>query len=283
MKKLAWMLMVPAALMALSVSCVDGKSGVSAANENEESVNFVLKSGESMYECVGDTLFGEDTPLYSSVSASVMWPEFVQGNDVKSLQDSLLSMCFGKDAVGQSVDAALKNYLADAPQADVSKLKPVDSIPSDGMVRILSREVEASILSLKEDWLIYKVYNYVYEGGAHPLYFTTFVNYDIKGGRVVGLEDLFKEGTGADVIAAIKANLYGRYRAANDVELAEYSGINVEELYVTPTFYIVDGYVVFHYNPYEVGPWVIGAIEVPVPVYQLETLLTDDVRDMLGM
>ena len=123
----------------------------------------------------------------------------------------------------------------------------------------------------------------MYEGGAHPLYFTTFVNYDIKNGRVACLDDLFKPGTDAEVVYAIKANLYGRYRAANDAELAEYSGINVEELHVSPTFYIVDGYVVFHYNPYEVGPWVIGEIEVPVPVYQLDGLLTDEAaQSMLG-
>lgn len=268
------------ALMALPVSCTGVKT---EAGQDDENVSFVLKSGESMFECVGDTLFGEDVSVYSSVSASVMWPVAVQGNDVKSLQDSLMSMCFGKDAVGKLPDVALGDYLADAPHTDTSELKPVDSIPSSGEARIFSRDVEASILSLNEDRLVYKIYNYMYEGGAHALYFTTFLNYDIKNGRVVCLGDLFKPGTDAEVMSAIKANLYELYRAANDAELEEYSGINVEELYVTPTFYIADGYVVFHYNPYEVGPWVIGAIEVPVPVYQLDGLLTDEARDLLGL
>ena len=276
-----WVLVVPA-MMLLPVSCTGNKGETTVADVDGEKVSFLPKSGESMYECVNDTLFGTDVPLYSAVSASVMWPVSVQGGNVKSLQDSLLSRCFGKNAVGQSLDVALQNYLADAPHADVSELRPVDSIPSVGMPRVLSREVEASVLSLNENVLVYKIYNYMYEGGAHPLYFTSFVNYDIKGGRVLGVGDLFETGTDAEVIAAIKANLYERYRAANDAELAEYSGINVEDLYVTSTFYIADGYVVFHYNPYEVGPWVIGAIEVPVPAFQLEPVLTNVARDLFG-
>ena len=41
----------------------------------------------------------------------------------------------------------------------------------------------------------------------------------------------------------------------------------------SPMFYLDDYDIVLYFNPYEIGPWTIGTVVVPVPFYMIEDIV----------
>lgn len=279
------------ALSALVLTACSGGAGKAAAGgdvpevENFE-MRIVEKSLAADYLCEGDDTFGDSVELYTRTRVMMQWPEMLGRADVRPLQDTLLARCFGNGQQAVRVDEAMASYVADpVTMDDGSRLVAVDSVPEvDIDVRVLERSIDVRALSLGSRLAVFEIFGYMYGGGAHPVYSSSFVNFDVAHGRVLDFGDLVVPGREADLAGAVKAALMGQHGVTSDEQLQQQAGINAEAIdFVAqaPMFYIDGQNIVFYFNPYDIGPWVIGAVAVPVPVYTLDGIVSPEVARLL--
>lgn len=110
--------------------------------------------------------------------------------------------------------------------------------------------------------LSYRNSMYSYNGGAHGTYGTWHTNYNTITGQIITLENLFKNDAEKSLINILKNQLKIKYKT-NDL-----NAVNLDEVFVPENFQITYKGIIFHYNPYEIGPYSLGAPEVFVP-YEL--------------
>lgn len=122
----------------------------------------------------------------------------------------------------------------------------------------------------------------VYEDtlGAHPnSYFRTFT-FNRSSGELLSLGDLFRPGT--EYLEALSA----RTRAEIPVYVQEQAGALPDIEYVKsgtePTaenfqnFYIEGRFLVIAFPPYQVGPYVLGSISIPLPLSSFKDILRSE-------
>ena len=113
----------------------------------------------------------------------------------------------------------------------------------------------------------------------------TFVNFDLLRSKVLEFADVIQPGKESELLSVVKHNLRNRYGVATDEQLEAASSINVEAISYalqSPTFYFNGSNIVFYFNPYEIGPWAIGTVEVPVSVYELEGIISPEAKKLLN-
>lgn len=132
----------------------------------------------------------------------------------------------------------------------------------------ISVESEGSVV----DTLVnYTIYRSSYTGGAHGMYAVEYHTYSLADGAELTAADLFGEERLQPLAAQIRRKIYAAYDAANDEELAA-QGFFPEYIGVTDNFRIAPDSVVFFFNPYEVGCYALGPIEVPFSRQEIEEL-----------
>jgi len=107
-----------------------------------------------------------------------------------------------------------------------------------------------------------------YTGGAHGMYGVVAEVYDLSTGEIVSEKDLFAPGYKSG-IAKLLASALENYLADSDTD--------PEMLFSMPepngNFSVSDDAVTWIYNPYEIAPYVMGAIELSVPWDELKPFL----------
>lgn len=273
-------LIVPAMAL-IAVACGNSQSKTQQKEENVDnfSISETFKTGYAIYKCVGDTTFGANVEVYTERTVSIQWPDRFGDHDISNLQDSLIFDIFG--ATATPIDTAINAYLSHPMGYGDYELQEVDSVATpDENCRILSQEVEAKIVGFNERYIVYRIYEYVYMGGAHPVYGSKFLNYDIKHNNVLEFNEIFTAGSDDKLLDAVKSALLQQYYASSLKELEEKSGIFAESIHLTQNIYLTEKSIVFAYNPYDIGPWAIGEIEVPVAIDDLEPYLTPEAKDL---
>ncbi|MGN1246409.1 MAG: RsiV family protein [Muribaculaceae bacterium] len=245
-------------------------------------INETFKTASATYRCDGDTTFGADVAVYTTRSVSVQWPENFGATDISCLHDSLLSAVF--DSKPAEIDAAIGEYLAHPIGFGDYKLSRVDSLPAGDYdtVRELWQKVRCHTVGFCESYIVYKIEHSEYQGGAHPSYSANFLNYDIAHNNVLDFNEIFMPGNDEIILDVVKASLCDQYYATSLDELAEKSGIFIDQIFLTHNVYLTDDSIVFYYNPYDIAPWAVGAVEVEVPRFNLDQYLTPAVRELLN-
>jgi hypothetical protein len=118
---------------------------------------------------------------------------------------------------------------------------------------------------------------FLFEGGAHPLTYYIYANYNLSSGRKVILDDLFKPNYRAtlDKIGERK------FKEARKIKLNESLKTNgylleKDEFHLNTNFSISKLGLIFRFNEYEIGPYVLGAPEVFIPYSDLRYLIKPD-------
>ena len=93
------------------------------------------------------------------------------------------------------------------------------------------------------------------------MYGTECHTYSLADGYEYELADLFSEEEQQNLAAAILAKLCEEYEAADDEALSE-AGFFPEYIAATENFILTPEGMTFHFNPYEIGCYALGSIEV---------------------
>ena len=158
---------------------------------------------------------------------------------------------------------------ADTALADLYAEMIPDQETEDAWENTLSAQSDAAVVA--DTLLVYTIDMSGYSGGAHGYYGRTVRNYSLKGGYDLMLNDLF-DATQRDLLdELIRDKLYDRYGVADDVGLAA-EGFFPEEIAATENFAIGEQGITFYYNPYDIGCYALGDVEVHIGFDELKEL-----------
>lgn len=217
--------------------------------------------------------YGADSDVVMACKAELLMPVKILGADISILQDSILRRAFVIDNANiancDSAAAAFFHTRCSEAGFELSeKIVHPDSIDDfytryNGYV-----SVDINPVTLTENVLAMQTIRGQYEPyAAHGIYSIWYVNYDIKAGRIISLDDILKpEG-----IAMLPKMIKKQARA-----MSTYLGpTQADRLPVDNNFYInARNELVFAYQPYEIASFAQGEIRIPIPAYRITEYLT---------
>lgn len=230
--------------------------------------NFRISDSEGSYDC------------YLTLSSRVQWPQRIGDFNIRPLQDSILNMMY-PDANDGGIDAAMVAFVNNVTPYQLGDVvEKVDSVPSMSPYNnIYYCDVDLILSEVSDELVTYNISYEQYMGGAHPMGGSHPFTYDLETGRIITLHWLFKAGS------------TGRLSGVIEDAVASQLGMSAEELRrsmlvdtmpVSDNVYIENGQIVFHYNPYEVMPYSYGSIDIAVPYYLVEDMLTPHALKLLA-
>ena len=110
-----------------------------------------------------------------------------------------------------------------------------------------------------------------YTGGAHGIYGIEYHTYSLKSGLEITTGDLFTESQAERLDEVIRKKICETYHVTTDDELSDL-GFFPEYIGATENFLIDDRGITFFYNPYEIGCYALGGIEVTLTREELSAL-----------
>ncbi|MCC8145840.1 MAG: DUF3298 domain-containing protein [Bacteroidales bacterium] len=109
---------------------------------------------------------------------------------------------------------------------------------------------------------------YEYTGGAHGASSTKGLVYDITKGEDITYDEIFHEGTENEISSLLRTYLMQERRYENDTAMID-AGFNSLVIPPSHNFIADDKGITFIYNPYELGAYVLGIVEIFVPYSEL--------------
>lgn len=264
-------------------SCSGSKSTEDSMQDSlsADSVIHELEIDMTVMNAVRSYNIDVDTFSYHlALSADLQWPKKLGDYDIKPLQDSIVAYAF-PNVTHESVKSAMVAYVSDVTSTGLSDrgaiVTPADKVYADS-VNSYAISLDAKVVEFGKRLISYQISEYSYLGGAHPNTVSRTFSYDLKTKRVIGLNDLIARDKVNDFAVAVMKQL------AMQLDMTPTA---LREALLTPGFsvsedvYCVDGYIFVHYNPYQILPYVFGAIDVQMSPYENEALLTPYARELL--
>jgi hypothetical protein len=103
-----------------------------------------------------------------------------------------------------------------------------------------------------------------YEGGAHGMTTTEYRVFDREKGRVIGLADIAGETERKLLKETVELTLRENYGIPEGAGFSS-AGFFEDEITLPENFFLSEKGIGFHWNPYEIAPYAMGAIEVVTP------------------
>ena len=169
-------------------------------------------------------------------------------------------------AVGRQVNS-FEQMMTDLSGSYDSLIKDFDDYTQAWLV-----EINSDILYQQENYISVASTVFTYTGGAHPNNSQVYRSYDLKTGEAISLDDILEPG----YASALNSSAEIEFRMQKEIppnESLESAGYWLEDgiFKVNDNFAIINESLMFYYNPYEIGPYSLGATE-------LELKLTDYVE-----
>lgn len=135
-------------------------------------------------------------------------------------------------------------------------------------------QLEVSADIIYQDSLFISVASTIYSftGGAHPNQYQVYRSYDLISGKELTLGDLLEKGFELDLneSAELEFRMAKRIPPSRDLDDEGYF-FEGNRFKLNSNFAIMNKSLLFYFNPYEIGPYALGATE-------LELKLTDYVK-----
>jgi hypothetical protein len=179
----------------------------------------------------------------------------------------------GSDASSQAFNAAAEKIATESIVAFKESLTPPSSDQNPDQSNGL--EVAYEVLRSDSEYISIRFGVSAYLAGmAHPSFASRVLNWDVRNGKALTLEEMFRARSGyLRTIANYCTALLRRQK-----KLDFPSGAQPRELnYVNWNINVNKGLLI-SYDPYQVGPWAAGRIECSVPLRTLSRILREPKR-----
>ena len=183
----------------------------------------------------------------------------------------LIKVATGDAAVSQSINEAIVDEVA-VGEKDYENIKAyMNSINDVAEDEYLSLEQYCGVVTNDRNVLCISVGAFEFAGGAHPNSWVGYLNFDIRTGKVLKLADLLVPG-GKAKLDRIGERLFLKDNSEADGEelMWDFEPGNFK---LNENFAISTGGLLFTFNPYEIGPYVMGAPQVFIPYKEMKDLI----------
>lgn len=282
------MMKIRSILSVAVVAAMSGAVATSCGNSAKSEKNAGKADNIIEFETYDDELgfvapnFIEGDSVYAAVKYSIVWPEKIGQQDFRAMRDSLMTVTFGNDnaetftqATGDFVQRSLEDFFGDmnGNMPEYEKTSYAQAYDAAGNnVQTLNSEVTL----LNTNLLVIRATNYTYYyHAAHGMTTVAFLNYSLADHLVLNPSNFFTAGTDTAILDLINAAAKEKYY--------EEGALFDRPITTFSNFQVTENDVVFVYQPYEVGPYSSGVIEVPVSQYDLYRFLTPEARKAMGI
>lgn len=126
----------------------------------------------------------------------------------------------------------------------------------------------------REDTIVcYQFSSYEYTGGAHGLTTATDLSFSLTDGHVIRPSEIFRTGTQDELCNRLTRKLMQMQKVKTLEQLQELGFLDIAEMFVTNNMLLGKDSITFHYNPYEIAPYVFGDICIAMTYEELSDLL----------
>lgn len=208
-----------------------------------------------------------DTLNYYLVQ-SCFGQEYVENNSYKTISP--------EDLVQQFVDKYIASYKNDVVPLYMEELKQQTKEEPLSMNWFnYYEEINGGVIFSNKDLIVYSNFASEYTGGAHGVYCTSYINFDMRLKRPLQLSDVFQDDYVEPVSNLIWMALMTKENVKTKNELEEMGYGSLGEIIPIENFYLTPDGITFHYNIYEIAPYAMGATSVTLPYSQLTRWLTN--------
>lgn len=201
-----------------------------------------------------------DSRGQSDIVAALNYPEFTGSGAHDVLFGTVKNFVFGGLISGDTL-AGGKDVLAE--MAGEYELL-LGEFPDYSFPWELQRNVD--VLYNDSAMVSLRFFEFHYSGGAHPNTAQRLLSYDQADGRFLDLSDIHRRWPKMDLVEAGERQFRMDWEIADTLSLNE-AGWWFEDdcFYLPDNFALLDSGLLFLYNPYEIGPYYLGATELYIP------------------
>ena len=98
----------------------------------------------------------------------------------------------------------------------------------------------------------------------------TALNFDLDNGSLITEKGFFKDGYEERLSTLLSSHLPEALRDPEDIDM-----LTTEDIQPNGNFRITEAGITYIYNQYEIGPYVLGAVEVTIPWSELKEERTE--------
>lgn len=213
--------------------------------------------------------------FYARAACNLAWPKTVMGRTSSKLQQALIDQIIGEPQKFKSLDDAL-NHEMDATnyipfeKSDIKDVKRIKKIPDDAGSNQAYYDVQLTPMKMDKNLCVFQLAKDTYMGGAHGLYWTEYVNYDVAKDKVIRLTDLVTDTV--KLCQVITKALFAQEGVGSMTALNEKGFLldDAQFVPITHNIYLEDFTIHFVYHPYEIACYARGEVDVEVEPYRLD-------------
>jgi hypothetical protein len=183
------------------------------------------------------------------------------------IQDMLLADEAGEIAYN-SVENRLDDFIKQFRTAEEEMRKELV------LVSKWQYEVKIDIITNSAKILAIRYFEMSYMGGVHPNTLMLYLNFDMKTGRILALEDILVENYQKTLLQAGEKAFKKAMKIAPQTPIHEtqYEFKN-GNFFLPRNFAITRTGLHFCYNPYDIGPYSLGTLEFEIPFGEILAVL----------
>lgn len=136
-------------------------------------------------------------------------------------------------------------------------------------------EIKGDTVMTTSKALLYQLDHYSFTGGAHPNSFKSFHVFDAKTGDEMHMRTFVSDTV--ELIKRVEAAFRKVEKIPTGVDLEEEGYFLSNHQFFLPANYIFNkNGILFYYNPYEIAPYVKGAIQFTIPYEELNGIVNKE-------
>lgn len=251
---------VASVVLAAAVSGCTG-SGNKAPETKLETIEIVHDEAAALFEGSTDSL---------SINMEIEWPVGgVEGEALERMQRDITAHLLGEAYHTSDIDYAIRQYCDKS--IEFYRETNAEWAESEGFEEDMHYAlqwmgyIEGGFLPEYRNMLSYVTMYGGYTGGAHGMDAKAAIVFDAGTGKRITEADLFKPGYEERLTQSLRANLLV---SVEDVDM-----LFETEIDPNGNFYVSDEGITYIYGRYEVGPYVLGIVEVNIPWDEISDIL----------
>ncbi|WP_299413196.1 DUF3298 and DUF4163 domain-containing protein [Acaryochloris sp. IP29b_bin.148] len=211
------------------------------------------------------------TPKTPCTQIKVSYPVFSQGSQPSGAIDAInasvqrfLLQSASEDQPPATIEAAMGRFFQNYQSA-------IRQFPQQG---VWADEKQVQVIHNRPNLLSLQYAHYWYTGGAHPNSSRTYWNFNPQTGKTIQLSDLLVKGY-APQLNAIAEKHFRRVKelTANESLTAAGFWFDHGKFQLNRNFALTPKGLLFFFNTYEIGPYVMGPTELLIPYPELKGLV----------
>lgn len=203
-----------------------------------------------------------------TLEMSIEWPEGgMEAEALKNMQREITGLIFGSDAQTTDLEYAIRQHCDSSIEFYREENSPyLDDDDQEWAYTFQWYEkIEGRFTPPYDGMISYINCMSGYSGGAHGMDTRNAIVLDEKTGRRISETEIFKPGYEQWLTRALRANLL---ISVEDPEL-----LFETDIVPNGNFFVSDKGMTYIYGRYEVGPYVLGIVEVNIPWDELSSIM----------